>query len=146
EEAKALVLSVGGLPLALTLMGNYLKIQEYTDQPRRLHAALNKLHRTKERFKLGQAQAPLESHPSLPEGIPLSLLASIRLSEEVLGKKERRMLRTLSVLPPKPSSFSEAAAQAISGVSIDALDTLTDCSLLESTSPRRYTLHQTISD
>src|SRR5581483_8262002 len=36
EGARALVEAVGGLPLALTLMGRYLRGQAYTGQPRRI--------------------------------------------------------------------------------------------------------------
>ena len=58
EGAQTLVRRVGGLPLALTLMGKYLAAQAFTGQPRRLQAALaqrpggdvaeHRLHRVRE--------------------------------------------------------------------------------------------------
>src|SRR5712691_1070902 len=146
DEARTLVRAVGGLPLALTLMGNYLRVQAHSGQPRRLQAALNKLHQVEERLLLEQPQGPLERHPSLSVGTPLSLLASISISEQALSEQARQMLWALSILPPKPNNFSEVAALAISNMSVEAIDTLIDYGLLESSGQERYTLHQTISD
>ncbi|MGH8060042.1 MAG: NB-ARC domain-containing protein, partial [Candidatus Entotheonellia bacterium] len=66
NEARELVRAVGGLPLALILMGNYLRVQMHSGQPRRLRTALDRLRRTEERLRLAQPQVPLEHHPSLP--------------------------------------------------------------------------------
>jgi transcriptional regulator with XRE-family HTH domain len=57
EEARALVRAVDGLPLALKLMGNYLRTQGYSGQPRRLRAALDLLRQGKERLHLEPVQA-----------------------------------------------------------------------------------------
>ena len=146
DETLELVRAVGGLPLALILMGNYLRLQAYSGQPRRLRAALDRLRQAEERLRLAQPQPPLERHPSLPADVPLSLLAVIGISDEALDEEGRHTLRALSVFPPKPNSFSEEAALAVSGMCVQALDTLTDYGLLESNGPGRYTLHQTIAD
>jgi len=146
DEARALVRTVGGLPLALTLMGHYLRIQSYSGQPRRLRAALDRLHKVEERLRIQQPQSPLERQPSLPTHAKLSLLASIRISEQALNRKGRVMLSALSVFPPKPNNFSEEAALAIADEPAEILDVLTDFGLLESSGPGRYTLHQTITD
>src|SRR6266700_2193324 len=42
QKAQTLVQAVGGLPLALTLMGNYLRKQAYSGQSRRITAALER--------------------------------------------------------------------------------------------------------
>lgn len=42
--ARVLVNAVGGLPLALTLIGRHLASQAFTGQPRRLRTALDRLH------------------------------------------------------------------------------------------------------
>src|SRR5260370_2458707 len=60
DQARDLVRLVGGLPLPLTLMGNYLRIQMHTGQPRRVRAALDRLQQVKERLQLSQPQAALE--------------------------------------------------------------------------------------
>jgi hypothetical protein len=52
----------------------------------------------------------------------------------------------LSAFPAKPNSFSEEAALAVSGASVELLDDLIDAGLLESSAPGRYTLQQTIAD
>jgi tetratricopeptide (TPR) repeat protein len=82
----------------------------------------------------------------LPADIPLSLHSVIALSDQRLNAQARDALRALSVFPPKPNSFSEEAALAVSADSVEALDALWDAGLLESSGPGRYTLHQTIGD
>ena len=145
-EARELVHLVGGLPLPLILMGNYLRKQSWSGQPRRLRRALDRLRVLEERLKLPHLQGGLESHPSLPEDVPLSLLAVIKISDEALDEEARKMLRALSVFPSKPNTFSEEAAIVAAGTSIDSIDILMDFGLLESSGPERYSLHQAISD
>jgi hypothetical protein len=127
-------------------MGRYLQAQSYSGQPRRLRAALERLRYAQERLQLTTPKAPLERHIGLPEGTSLSLAAAIEISTEQLDKEAQYVLTKLSVFPAKPHSFSEEAALAISGVSVEALDTLVDAGLLECTGRDRYTLHQTIAD
>jgi tetratricopeptide (TPR) repeat protein len=146
EEAAALVRAVGGLPLALVLMGGHLRKQSHGDQPRRLRQALEQLQEAETRLRLAQPQSPLEQQPSLASNIPLSLQASIGLSDAALDATARRALRDLSLFPPKPNTFSEEAALAVTNVSTSVLDTLVDHGLVESVEPDRYALHQTISD
>ncbi|MEO6892635.1 MAG: tetratricopeptide repeat protein [Ktedonobacteraceae bacterium] len=146
EEVRALVRSVGALPLALTLTGKYLQMQAYSGQPRRLRAALKRLRRADERLRLAQPQPLVEASPNLARGTPLSLQAIIGVSEQYLNEQARSALWALSVFPPKPNTFSEEAALAVSHLPEEALDTLTDAGLLEGSSPDRYQTHQTISD
>jgi molecular chaperone DnaK len=144
DEARELVRMVGSLPLALILMGKYLRKQ--AGQPRRLRDALGRLRQMEERLKLSQPQAGLERHPSLAEEVPLSLLTVIKVSDEALDAEARYALRALSVFPSKPNSFSEEAALAVAKVSTGTIDTLADSGLLENASAGRYSLHQTICD
>lgn len=145
-EVREIIRAVDGLPLPLILMGNYLRIQMKTGQPRRLRTALDRLLEVKERLQLVQPQGGIEYHPSLPEGIPLTQLAVIEISDEALDKEAQQALRALSIFPSKPNSFSEEAALAVAATSTGAIDTLFDFGLLESSGPARYTLHQTIND
>jgi len=145
EEAQELVAAVGALPLALTLLGNYLRAQAHSGQPRRLRAALERLRSSEGRLHLTEAQSLVGSHPSLSAGTPLSLQAVIGISDQEMGAEARATLRTLAVFPPKPDTFSEEAAVAVSAQSVETLDSLTDAGLLESSGPARYTLHQTIA-
>ncbi len=144
--ARTLVQSVGGLPLALTLMGKYLKSQTHSSQPRRQRAALERLSHPEERLRLTIVQAPLEQHTSLPAEMPLSLDAVIGVSAWQLDEATQRTLLLLSVFPAKPCSFSEEAALAVSGASEKTLDILVDAGFLESIGYGRYTLHPTITD
>lgn len=145
-DAQALVQAVGGLPLALILIGKYLRMQAGSGQPHRLREVLVWLQQAVEWLRLEQPQAPPQRQPGLPPDTSLPLQASIGISEQALDEESRYLLRALSVLPPKPNSFSEEAALAISNASVKAIDTLTDYGLLEGGGPGRYTLHRTIAD
>lgn len=146
HAAQTLVQEVGGLPLALTLLGKYLQTQTHSGQPRRLHAALTRLRSSQQRLQVSELQPPLERSPSLESGTPLSLQSAIAVSDQFLDARARSVLRALSVFPAKPNSFSEEAALAVSQAPVEALDVLSDAGLLESSGVGRYMLHQTIAD
>ncbi len=146
EESQALVAAVGSLPLALTLLGNFLRVQSHSGQPRRLRAALEQLRKADKRLQLTEPQTLIGSHPSMSAGTPLSLQAVIGISDQQVSEEARATLRALAVFPPKPNTFSEDAAVAVSAMPVEALDVLTDAGLVESSGPERYTLHQTIAD
>ena len=145
-DVLELVQAVGGSPLALTLMGHYLATQAFTGQERRVQAALARLRDAKERLELSIPQPAADHFPSLPAGIPLSLQTAIAVSEQRLSEQARATLGALALFPPKPNSFSEEAALAVSTASVETLDELWDAGLLESSGSGRYTLHQTIAD
>jgi tetratricopeptide (TPR) repeat protein/transcriptional regulator with XRE-family HTH domain len=146
KNACTLVRAVGALPLALTLMGKYLAAQVPTGQPRRLQAALARLHDASQRMRVSVPTPPNERSPSLPENIPLSLHAAITISAQQLSLQAHTALCALAVFPAKPNSFSEEAALAVCQEPAETLDTLWDAGLIESSGPSRYTLHQTIAD
>ena len=146
EAALPLVNAVGGLPLALTLIGKYLRVQSATGQPRRLYAAMRQVYDTSHRLHLSEPLTPVDAHPSLPRGTSLSLHSIIAVSEQYIDEDARQALRMLAIFPAKPNSFSEEAALAVCQVPVEVLDTLCDAGLVESRGPRRYTLHQTIAD
>ena len=70
EHAQALVQAVGSLPLALTLMGNYLAARAFTGQARRLRNALTYLQNTEQRlhvsFPTALGKRPPACHPICP--------------------------------------------------------------------------------
>ncbi|HLV99431.1 MAG TPA: tetratricopeptide repeat protein [Ktedonobacterales bacterium] len=146
EAARTLVEAMGGLPLGLVLLGKHLQRESYSGQPRRIRAAMARLQHSTGRLHLTQPQAPVEAHPSLPAGTPLSLQASIGLSIAALRAEAQTMLAALALFPPKPNSFSEEAALAVSAGTPETLDALVDAGLVESQAPERYTIHQTIAD
>ncbi len=144
--AQRLVQLVGALPLALVLMGKYLRSHAYNEQPRRLRSAISYVSDIEQRFNLSEPHRPAQPHPSLHDGTPLSLRSLIALSTARLDEQACAMLRALAVFPAKPDSFSEQAATAISTLPVETLDRLCDVGLLESNGPERYMLHQTIAD
>ncbi len=149
SEASAirqLVHSVGGLPLALTLIGKHLRVQGHSRQPRRIKAALERLKNMHERLQLKEPYALVERHSSLMQGASLSLRSVIAVSEQSLDEQASMALHALAVFPAKPNSFSEEAAEVVSAQSAAILDVLSDAGILESSGPGRYTLHRTISD
>ncbi|HEX9057145.1 MAG TPA: tetratricopeptide repeat protein [Ktedonobacterales bacterium] len=146
DEMLGLVRSVDGLPLALALMGRYLHLQAHGGQPRRVKSALEQLRRTTERLRLAEPTAAGDRPTSLPANTHLSLHAVIAVSDKLLDTAASGAMRPLSIFPPKPNSFSEEAALAVSNSSEAILDTLCDAGLLESSGPGRYTLHRTIAD
>jgi tetratricopeptide (TPR) repeat protein len=146
RQAQALVQAVGGLPLALNLMGRYLREETHTGCSRRLHEAIDLLRTSEARLHLARPRAALERHSGLPPEASLSLLTVIGMSDEALSGAARRALWALSVFPPKPNSFSEEAALSVAEASAQVLHDLAGCGLLERSGPNRYILHQTITD
>jgi hypothetical protein len=144
DIARLLVRAVGGLPLALLLMGQYLRVQSHTQQPRRLSLALERLYDTEKRLCLEQPSLSFDR--PLTNGSTLSLQAAIALSDRCLAREAQEALRALSVFPAKPNTFSEQAAIFVSGAPGEVLDCLSDAKLLESQGPERYSLHQCIAD
>ncbi|GLV57238.1 ATPase [Dictyobacter sp. S3.2.2.5] len=145
QKVHDLVQAVGGLPLALTLIGNYLRKQAYSGPARRITSALERLSNAEVRLKLKEPHIPAESHPSLPNEQSLSIQSIIAVTDQLLDEETRRALYALSVFPPKPNTFSEEAAMAVAACGTDELDALSDAGMLESNG-ERYLLHQVISD
>ena len=143
---QSLLHASSGLPLALTLMGRYLRKANFAGQPSRLARAVNDLSVPESRLNLAQPEALLAQRPGWQTSMPLSLFNVIGLSEALLTDDARQALHALALLEPKPNTFDEAAALAISHTPIQAIDLLVDAGLLEGASQSRYTLHQTVCD
>ncbi|GHO72358.1 hypothetical protein KSD_01290 [Ktedonobacter sp. SOSP1-85] len=137
---------VGGLPLALLLTGNFLRVQTYNGQQRRIRQAIERLRSVEMRLHLQEPQAFAERSPSMTDTPAISLHTLIAISDQQVEQEAREALYTLSVFPAKPNTFSEAAALAVCQRPAEVLDTLCDAGLLESYAPDRYALHQTIAD
>ncbi len=146
QAMEELVSAVGGLPLALTLLGHYLAAQAISGQPRRLQTALQRLHERQHRFQISMPVASNERSPGLPSQTPLSLHTAIALSTQLLDAESSRVFCALCLFPAKPASFSEEAALAVAQCALETLDTLWDRGLLESSGLARYMLHQTVRE
>lgn len=141
-----LVQAAGGLPLTLTLMGNYLLIQMCHRQQRRIQSALRQLQLPEGRMQLTLSGAGSHYNQRLPPGMPLSIQAIISSSEALLDETSRQALYALSVFPAKPAAFSEEAALAVLAASRDVLDQLVDAGLIECNEEGCYQIHQSIVD
>ncbi len=146
EQAHELVRAVGGLPLALTLIGNYLRRQSYGGPSQHVASTLGSLHDASARLDLTEPLAQAEKFSRSSQERSTSLRTIIALSDQQLEEQERQALYALSVFPSKPNSFSEEAGLVIATCTVNVLDILVDTGLLESGSADRYTLHQTIAD
>lgn len=144
DSAQELVQAVGGLPLAIILIARHVRQEE--SKGKHPLSALRRLREVERRLMLAQSQPLVGSHPSLPAGSTLSLLAAIQISDEALEEPARRALLALALFPPKPNTFAKEAALAVAATSPEILNRLLDSGLLESTGPDRCTVHQTISD
>jgi tetratricopeptide (TPR) repeat protein/transcriptional regulator with XRE-family HTH domain len=141
---------VGGLPLALTLIGRHLQaacglvhgssyyLGERGTAEEQLHASLHALEDARSRIRLTQTD-PTTGRAS-------SLQAVISVSAQRLSKQEEIALRSLAVFPPKPETFSRSAALHVGEMPDSVLDALIDFGLLESIGGERCTMHRTIRD
>jgi hypothetical protein len=146
EGARSLVLAMGNLPLALTLMGKYLASSTLTGHLWPLRAVLAQLYEAQEHLRINILSTSGEIWTNLVGNAPLSLYAVIDICDQQLSQQARAALYALAVFPPKPQSFSEEAALAMSQQPREILDTLQDAGLLECWGPNRYSLHQTVAD
>lgn len=137
---------VGGLPLALVLMGNFLRVQTYNGQLRRVRQAIERLRTVEMRLNLQEPQAMPQRSPSMAQTSAVSVRTLVAVSDQQLDTAAREALYALSVFPAKPTTFSEEAALAVCQSGPEVLDTLSDMGLLESYAPDRYALHQIIAD
>lgn len=146
EAVQDLLQSTGGLPLALTLLGHYLRTQAIGGQRRRLEAALKRLVDASLRLSVSAPLGSAFRSSSATDPTSWSLERVIGISDHYLTPATQQTLRALSVLPAKPARFSEAAALAVSGHQVEALDHLLDAGLLEGAGEGWYSLHQAIAD
>lgn len=144
QNARALVQAVGGLPLALTLMGDYLR------QSGRLPAALQEFQQVKQRL-----QVLRDLWPHKQPDLPLSLLASLEIRINALDEAARQALLALSRSPSQSNRFSKERAFAVVEESAKivgklrqarVLTRLTQAGLLTRSAAESYTLPQSIAD
>ncbi|GHO70178.1 hypothetical protein KSC_090700 [Ktedonobacter sp. SOSP1-52] len=146
DAPRMLVELVGGLPLALILIGNYLLLQTRHFQSRRTQSALLQLQEAEKRLQLALPMIRDEQNTHQHSNVSYNLQTIIHMSEERLDERSRRALSALAVFPPKPDTFSEEAALAVAAVNADVLDYLMDQGMIEIGQQGRYQIHQVISD
>ncbi len=145
KSVQDLVHTVGGLPLALTLVGNFLRRQVASGPTQRITSILEQLNDASVRLQINEPNIPAAAHPSLGDAPSLSLQSVIAVTDQLLSGSAQRAFYRLAILPPKPQSFSEEAALAVTASTYEELDAISEVGLLESNG-ERYTLHQVIAD
>jgi tetratricopeptide (TPR) repeat protein/transcriptional regulator with XRE-family HTH domain len=139
EEARKLVEVVGGLPLALTIMGKYLQWETYGQRSLQIQQLLEML-----RTRGAQAQLTMLLNPSeLFTNASPQLLSTIKVNIEQLDEKTREDLLAILAFPARPNTFSEEAVRQVSGVSLKSLDHLEKIGLLQRAGDR-YSLDQAV--
>ena len=147
DRARQLVNETGALPLALVILARFLEGQFLKRGEAGLQKALTEMSRSTARLQHQHPVGTLDK-PAGSIAATISLDAAIAASDNALPTESRRLLRSLSVLPAKPQSFSQSAALVIGAGDLETLEQLADHGLLERSGPglSRYALHQTIAD
>jgi transcriptional regulator with XRE-family HTH domain len=122
-----------GLPLALSLMGNHLRMIAATGSPRRTINVLVGFRNRSHLFSLQEPNLSIGTHQPFPASC--SVPAAIETSLSLLSQQASQALRSLCSLP---SLFSENEALATASCTLDDLDALCDVGLLECLSGRYY--------
>lgn len=143
EQVSTLIQTVGGLPLGLTLIGNYLRFRSYNGQPRRIRAAIASLRDVQTRLRLTDTRLFADRSTS-PD--PVSLEMEVAAVDRHLDAEAQQALRLLSIFAPKPESFSEEEALVVCQLPVETLDALSDAGLLEGVQPGRYAMHRVVTD
>ncbi|MFJ9892843.1 NB-ARC domain-containing protein [Streptomyces sp. NPDC091280] len=143
--AVDLVELVGGLPLALTLIGHHLRGATVIGHDS-VTEALERLRQAEERLRLQRRQAPAAAHPSISGGLPISLLAALDIGYDRLPEETQRALLGLAAFLPKPNDFPLTAALAVTETAPEVLRTAVWAGLVESPGRDRYTMHQVVHD
>ncbi len=150
DTAQSLVKAVGGLPLALELLGGYLNS---ADHPERFISAdlfsdlsqdaLTELTDPKRRLELASVRLGGSNiEVTLQETITLSLEG---LSEHSRGSEAVQAFYALGAFAPKPALFSLEAAKTVAECDGELLALLLARNLLE-IQDKQLTLHQTLAN
>lgn len=137
DGAQNLVGAVYGLPLALVLIGKYLRRESADGDPDRTAAAFQ---------TMAEAGHRLEVNPDDEDGSH-SLAEIIEVSFAALRTDEaRRAIINLSIFRPKPNTFSKDIARQVAGTEANVLYDLSDIGLIEHYGDGEYTMHRVIAE
>ena len=139
--ARELARAVGGLPLALELLGGYLAAPEHSTFSDLSEVALAELADPQKRIELAQKRLGAHSDREV------TLKETIALSLEGLPEEGQQAFYALGAFAPKPEHFDRPAAEAVSGTNPRTLALLAARNLVEiDTDTKRFALHQTLAD
>jgi tetratricopeptide (TPR) repeat protein len=140
SAAHALASAVGGLPLALELVGGFLAEPEHSLFAELSAEAWDQVSDPARRLKLASVRL------GALDGRQVTLQETIALSLEHLPQSAVEAFYALGAFAPKPAAFDLAAAKAVAEASAATLATLVARSLVEQAGPESLALHQTIAD
>jgi hypothetical protein len=141
NAVRGLVREVGGLPLAIVLIGRRLA----TVSEGSLAEEVERLRDRIERLKLELPATERARSPSLGEEATPTLLEIIRVSDEALDADAKYAFLALSTFRPKPGTFSKEAAKTIAEVAPTSIEALYNLGLVEDVKGE-YTMQRTIAD
>ncbi len=137
DGASNLVSAVYGLPLALVLIGKYLRRESSDGDPDRTASAFQ---------TMAEAGHRLEINPDEEAGAH-SLAEIIEVSFAALRSDEaRRAILNLAIFRPKPNTFSKDIARQVAGTEAAVLYDLSDIGLIEHYGDGEYTMHRVIAE
>lgn len=143
ETAWRLAQAVGGLPLALALLGGYLSAPEHRFFPDLSQAALAEMHDPRQRLELAQERLGTPGQlVTLQETVALSLAG---LRETQAGQRAVDAFYALGAFAPKPEQFSREAAEVVTNSDGAALALLIARNLMEM-HEGQLALHQVLAD
>ena len=144
--ARSLADAVGGLPLAVKLVGGYLAASEHWRFSDLSQAALRELGDPRRRLALAQARLGDASgaQQTLEAVVKLSVDDLARLGEA--GARANRAFYALAALAPKPAVFDLAAADVVADAAASALALLAGRNLLEVGAGEWMAIHQVVHD
>lgn len=137
EAARNLVGAVYGLPLALVLIGKYLRRESSDGDPDRIAAAFQTMAEAGHRLAINP-DAEAGEH-SLAEIIEVSFAA-------LRSDAARQAILKLAIFRPKPNTFSKDIALQVAGTEAAVLYDLSDIGLIEHYGDGEYTMHRVIAE
>ena len=137
DGAHNLVGAVYGLPLALVLIGKYLRRESADGDPDRTAAAFQTMAEAGHRLAINPGDD--DTSHSLAEIIEVSF-AALRSDEA------RRAILNLAIFRPKPNTFSKDIARQVAGTEPVVLYDLSDIGLIEHYGDGEYTMHRVIAE
>jgi tetratricopeptide (TPR) repeat protein len=145
NAVRSLVQAVGGLPLAIRLIGGYLAAPEHSMFgdffPDLSEEALSEMANPQKRLQLAQERLGVISDEKT------TLQDTITLSLEGLPDSAKMAFYALGAFAPKPERFSRKAAKAVTQAASAILALLAARNLLEvEEEGRQLTVHQTVAD
>lgn len=140
EAARALVQDVGGLPLAIELLGGYLGDPEHAGLAGLRTEALREMSNPARRLQLARERlgGRTGERPTLEQTIALSL---DDLSSEVV-----RAFYALGAFAPKPDTFGIDAAELVASANASCFGILLKRNLVESVDGERLSIHPVIAE